>query len=342
MGIKFGDFSAMKINDYVRATGTLGLPSNGFASVSAKAGGFIRGSDKFVEGNFIKKGQHIAFLENSEFIRQQQIYLEVSAELSYLEKELERQQSLVAANAGILKNVQKLAADVQMKNATLKGIEKQLSFLGIETKNLNAENIVDHISIFSPMAGFITAINMHDGMYVAPENELLEIVSDAHLHLELDVFEKDMAQVKEGQQISYVIPALGPRIFEGEVHVIGKEFNPENKTIRIHGHLEKERPRFVKDLFVEAKIWLNDHTVQALPEKAIIKDGASSYIYVANQQLPGEMVIFEKIMVIPGTADNGFISVKLIDEIPSEMNIVTSGAYYVYAQSKADELEHSH
>jgi len=48
---------------------------------------------------------------------------------------------------------------------------------------------------------------------------------------------------------------------------------------------------------------------------------------------------FEKIMVIPGITDNGFTSVKLIDEIPEGMKIVTDGAYYVYAQSKAGELE---
>ena len=47
-------------------------------------------------------------------------------------------------------------------------------------------------------------------------------------------------------------------------------------------------------------------------------------------------------MVISGTTDNGYTAVKLIDTIPDEMQIVTKGAYYVYAQSKAGELEHEH
>ena len=179
-------------------------------------------------------------------------------------------------------------------------------------------------------------------MYVEPNLELMEIVSENHLHLELDVFEKDIANLKEGQRISYSVPAMGNTVYEGEVHVIGKEFNTENKTVRIHGHLEKIRPRFIKDLFIDAKIWLTDQTVQALPEKAIIKDGASSYIYVANDRLEGDEVKFEQIMVIPGTTDKGYTSVKLINGIPNGMRIVTEGAYYVYAQSKAGELEHEH
>lgn len=342
MNITFGDFSQVKINDFVSATGTLGLPPNAYSSVSAKANGFIKDSNIYVEGSYVKKGVIMAYLENPEFIRQQQEYLEVSAELAYLHQELKRQQELVDANAGIIKNLQKLQSEVNIKTATLKGIGKQFAYLGINVSNLSPDNIVERIAIISPMSGYITSIIMHNGMYVSPELELMEIVSEKHLHLELDVFEKDIASLEEGQKISYTVPALGNKVYEGEVHIIGKEFNISNKTVRIHGHLENEQPRFIKDLFIAAKIWLNDQTVQALPEKAIIKDGTSSYIYVANEQEEENEVKFTQLKVIPGTTDKGFTAVELIDKLPEGMKVVTNGAYFVYAQSKAGELEHHH
>lgn len=342
MNIKFGDFSNVKINDFIKATGTLDLPPNAYSAVSAKANGFIKSTKKYVEGSYIKKGVTMGHLENPEFIKQQQEYLEVQAELTYLRQELDRQTKLVNANAGIAKNVQKLQSDVNMKTATLKGIDKQLAYLGINVSNLSPDKITDRIAIISPMSGYITSVDMHNGMYVTPQEELMEIVDENHLHLELDIFEKDIAKVKEEQKISYVVPAMGDKVYEGDVHIIGKEFNTENKTVRIHGHLEKDRPKFIKALFIEAKIWLNDQTVQALPEKAIIKDGHSSYIYVANDQTDENEVKFEAIKVIQGTTDNGFTSVKLIDAIPDNMKIVTQGAFYVFAQSKAGELSHEH
>ena len=341
MNIQFGDFSQVKINDFVNATGTLGLPPNALTAVSAKASGYIRNSNKFVEGDYIKKGNVMAYLENPDFIHQQQQYLEVAAELVYDRQELERQKTLLTANAGIERNVQKLEAEVARKTATLKGIAKQLAYLGIPVEKLTTDNIVQRIPLYAPMTGYITTITMHNGMYVTPQMELMEIVNENHLHLELDVFEKDIAHIKEEQLISYTVPALGNTVYNGEVHIIGKEFNTENKTVRIHGHLEKERPQFIKDLFVEAKIWLNDQTVQALPEKAIIKDGDFSYIYVANDNADNE-IKFEQIKVIPSNTDNGFTAVKLIDQIPEGMKIVTNGAYYVFAQSKAGELPHEH
>jgi len=342
MSIKFGDFSNVKINDFIKATGTLDLPPNAYSSVSAKANGFIKSTKKYVEGSYIKKGVIMGHLENPEFIQQQQAYLEVQAELTFLHQELKRQTRLVNANAGIAKKQQKLQSDVNVKTATIKGIGKQLAYFGINTSNLSPDNITERIALISPMAGYITSINMHNGMYVTPQQELMEIVDEKHLHLELDIFEKDISIIKEGQKISYTVPAMGNQIYDGEVHIIGKEFNTENKTVRIHGHLEKKRPKFIKDLFVEAKIWLNDQTVQALPEKAIIKDGASSYIYVANDQTDENEIKFKGIRVVQGKTDNGFTSVKLIDAIPDKMKIVTEGAYYVFAQSKAGELSHEH
>ena len=342
MDIQFGDFSQVKINDFVKATGTLGLPPNALTSVSAKADGFIKNSKKYVEGSYVKKGAIMAYLENPDFIQQQQKYLEVAAELVYDRQELTRQQTLFASNAGIERNVQKLESEVAMNTATLKGIAKQLSYLGINVSDLTTDNIVQRIPIYAPMSGYITSIKMHNGMFVSPEMELMEVVNENHLHLELDVFEQNIAGIKEGQQISYTVPALGNTVYEGEVNVIGKEFNMENKTVRVHGHLAKERPKFIKDLFLEAKIWLNDQTVNALPEKAIVTDGGFSYIYAANNENTENELKFEALRVVAGTTDAGFTSVKLIDPLPEGMKIVTKGSYYVYAQSKAGELAHEH
>jgi cobalt-zinc-cadmium efflux system membrane fusion protein len=342
MDITFGDFTQVKVNDFVSATGTLGLPPNALTSLSAKASGFIQNSNKYVEGSYVKKGSTMAYLENPEFIDYQREYLEVAAELTFLEQELARQETLVAAEAGVDRHLQQLQSQVGQKTAGKQGLANQLRYLGINVETLDADNMVQRIPIIAPTSGYITAINIHNGMYVTPEMELVEIIDADHLHLELDVFEKDFVNIKEEQRISYTVPALGPTIYEGEVYIIGRAFDTANKTVRIHGHLMEERPQFITDLFVEAKIWLTDQTVAALPESAIIKDGASTYIYITDGQVKESEYEFQQRMVIPGTSDNGFTAVQVIDPIPEGMQVVTKGAYYVYAQSQVGELDHDH
>ncbi len=342
IGLDFGELSSIKVNDFIKATGTLGLPPNGYFSVSPKSDGIIKRAKKYVEGNYIKKGEVIAYLENPAFITKQQEYLETVAQLKLKRLDVERQQSLVNENAGVTKSLQNAEAEVAVLIVKSTGLSKQLAYWGISTANLTPNSIRQQISIVAPMSGYISSINFHNGVYAQSTTALMDIISAKDLHLELDVFEKDIVQVKEGQQISFTVPALGQDIYQAEVSVIGREFNSQVKTVRIYGRLEGDRPMFLKDLFVNAKIWLNDNVTEALPEKAIINDGASSFIYVAKNEEGSDEIEFEKINVIAGATVNGFTSVKLIDTIPHGMRIVTKGAYYVYAQSKAGELAHEH
>ncbi len=342
IGLEFGELSSVKVNDYVNATGTLGLPPNAFSSVSAKSEGIIKGVKKLVEGNFIKKGTLIAYVENPDFIVKQQEYLALSAELKLKRQDLVRQRELIAANAGVTKHLQDVQAAIAILEAKSIGLSKQLGYLGISVNNLTPSNISHRISILAPMSGYISSINMHNGMYAQPAVSLLEILATDHIHLELDVFEKDIASIKVGQKITYTVPAIGDKIYEGEVSVLGKEFDANNKTVRIHGHLENEKPLFIKDLFINSKIWLNNITTQAVPQAAVIKDGTNSYLYVAMNNKDTKETEFKKIMVIPGSTNNGYTAIKLIDKIPEGMLVVIKGAYYVYAQSQAGELAHEH
>jgi len=342
IGLEFGNFSKIKVNDFIKSTGKLDIPTSAQVTVTSKTEGIITGSALIMEGQYIKKGDILAYLENPEIIIKQQDYLQAKAELKYVEIELERQKELVGANAGILKTVQKLESDAAVKEIQLKGTAKYLGYLGISTSSLNSDNIKQKIAITSPISGLVDKVNLHDGMYVEPKTKLLNIINEEQAMLKLDVFEKDVSKIEIGQNISYQLPALGNEIYEAKISQIGKDFKGANKIINVYGTLDNKRSAFTKDLFINAKIWLNDNIVEALPENSVVRDGESSYIYVAKNDKNADEIMFKKIMIVPGATNNGFTAVKLLDEIPNGMEIVTKGAYYVYAQSKAGALTHEH
>lgn len=342
IGLEFGGVLNMKINDFVKTTGTLGLPPNAYASVSPRIDGIIKGNKKYVEGEKIRRGEVVAYVQNPILIEKQQAFMEAQARLKQAELDLDRQRELINADAGVSKFLQEAEAEVAVFSSKAMALAKELKYYGIAAEAVSADNIEDAIAIVCPMSGYISKIDLHEGMYVQPQHSVMSILQDDHLHLELDVFEKDIAKVQVGQKISYSLPALGNQEYIGEVSVMGREFDRTSKTIRVHGHLEGEKPNFVKDLFVNAKIWINDETVDALPEDALIHNGSDSFIYVAVDDRDQLEIEFTRIDVIAGVTEDGFTSVKFIDEIPSGMSVVTKGAYFVYAQSMAGELEHEH
>lgn len=342
IGLETGGLTSMKVNGFVKASGMLGLPPNAYSSVTAKAAGIIKGNNKYVEGNYLKKGVVIAYIENPDFIIKQQEYLEAKAQLKLKEQEKERQQSLFDAAAGVTKTLENAEAERAVLEAKFMSLGKQLSYLGIPVEKLTPSSISQRIPLIAPMSGYITKINMHNGMYADATASLMEIVADNHLHLELDVFEKDIASIKVGQEISYFVPAIGNKKYEGEVSVIGKEFDQETKTVRVHGHLHGDKPPFLKDLFINAKIWLNDMTVEVLPEEAVLKEGNESFIYLVASRNEDGKAEFKRFSVVPGAVNEGSIAVSFIEPLPENAEIVTNGAYYVLAQSKAGEIGDEH
>ncbi|MGB1120848.1 MAG: efflux RND transporter periplasmic adaptor subunit, partial [Saprospiraceae bacterium] len=134
--VELGGFTNQKMSDFVTVTGRLDVPPNSVSSVHVKEGGFIRNLRKIVVGTAVQKGQVLATLEHSSFIRKQQEYLEIRSEMIYLNQEMERQKRLSEANASALKNYQKAQSDYRVKAVQLNGIEQYLSYLGINLVDL--------------------------------------------------------------------------------------------------------------------------------------------------------------------------------------------------------------
>jgi len=341
IGLEFGTTTQVKLNDYVKASGKLTLPSNAVYSVNAKTSGFLQTKGNYFEGSTVKKGDVIAYLENPDLISKQQDYLEAKANFKFLQSEIKRQEELVSSNAGVLKALEKTRADYEIAEAQKKGLAKQLSFLGISSSKLTADNITQRLSIVAPTTGVITKLNLNNGLFVESNTELVKIVDQTKAMLKLNIYEKDISKLKEGSAITYTISSSGTAQYDATIATINQEFNSENQTISVMAELTDVQPKFINGLIVQGKIWLNDQTVTALPSDAIIQDGADVFIFVGSLN-PQDEVDFVKINVIKGASDKGYTAVKFLQELPANMEIVTKGAYYVYAQSKVGSLKHEH
>ena len=77
----------------VKTNGIIDVPPENRAVVNAIIGGNIKTTPLLI-GDKVRKGEALVTIENPEFVRMQQEYMEVNARLSYLKSELERQQTI--------------------------------------------------------------------------------------------------------------------------------------------------------------------------------------------------------------------------------------------------------
>ena len=202
MGISLGKLEKKKVNEYVLANGMIETPPESKAVVTAKMDGFVKKCDLLI-GDFVKQGQVLAVLETSRLLILQEEYLNTKNQIVFLEQEFQRQSRLDAEEAGLKKTLQKTTADLQSAKIRLASLEKQLQFIGIQANNLQAGNMTSSFAVVSPISGYIKSIHIAKGQSVLAETVLFEIVSKEHLHIELQVFEKDIAK-KDKKYISKV------------------------------------------------------------------------------------------------------------------------------------------
>lgn len=321
------DFSAI-----VKANGMLDVPPYGKAAVSAYIGGYVQGIN-LIPGQKVNKGQVLFKLENPEYIQLQQDYLEAKQQLMYLKTEADRQKILSDENIGAKKNYLKAESEYQVTRTRSEAIKKKLSLIKINSNNINVENLRTSISISAPISGYITAVNAKKGMFLTPTDVAIEITNIDHLHLELNVFEKDVLKLKKGQSINFRIPDSSTETFQAEVHLINKMVNEEKRTINVHGHLKNENNQnhFVPGMYVEAEIATNNVQAKALPESAIVTVDDQSFVLVLKNKTDG-IFEFEKREVQVGLPTNGMIEIKNGSVFSTQEKILVKGGFNLIAE----------
>jgi cobalt-zinc-cadmium efflux system membrane fusion protein len=265
-------------------------------------------------------------IENPEFVTIQQQYMEVNEQLTYLKAEYDRQTTMKAENITSQKSFLKAESDYKTAVASYTGLDKQLRMLNISPSRVRAGTISSVVSIYAPISGSITKVNVTKGSYVSPATSIMEIIDSNHIHLELSVFEKDIMKIKKGQNIDFRIPEASSDIYKAQVHLVGASIET-NRTIKVHGHLDNESDNnFLTGMFVDADIITNSAFAKALPSESMIVVDEVSYILVLDKK-EGETYYFNQEEVEVSETYDGFSIIKNKNGFKLDAQFLTKGTF---------------
>ena len=309
-------------------SGVVDVPPENRATVSAISGGFVREFGLLI-GDRVRKGQRIATLENPEFLQLQQQYLENLEQLPFLKSEFERQKTLFEEKISSEKLYLQAQSQYRTALAVSLSLEQQLKLLNIDPKAVAAGHLSSQSSIYAPLDGYITKVNVQKGTYVSSASEIVEIINSDHLHLELTVFEKDVQRLQVGQPISFTLPEVSKTSYEAEVHLIGTSLDTD-RTVKVHAHLKDEsKGNFLVGMFVRANIEIageNQEESLALPESAVISAAGTAYVLVLESESDAGYT-FSQITVSTGQTLDGYVPVSGGTALNRQQKVLTQGAF---------------
>ena len=153
------------------------------------------------------------------------------------------------------------------------------------------------------------------------------IVNTEHLHAELTIFEKDIANIKPEQKVLFTL-ANESKQRSAHIHLIGREIKAD-RSVQIHCHLDEEDGQLIPGTFLSAYIETKTEKVTAVPESAIISYEGKEYLFI--QKRPET---FEMIAITKGNTEDGFVAIVVPKQITDSSKIVLSGGHYLLGKMK--------
>lgn len=336
VNVTLGKIEMKALSGAIKVNGMLDVPPQNLVSISAPMGGFLK-STELLQGMKVTKGQIIAVMQNAEYIQLQQDYVDYKSQLEYLEAEYKRQEELAKENVNSQKVLLQSKTQYQSMMAKVSGLKSKLSLLSINTTQIESGNFQNSITLYAPISGYVTQVNVNIGMYVNPTDVMFKIVDTEHLHAELTVFEKDVPKLKIGQKVRFTL-ANETQERTATVFLIGREIR-EDRTVRIHCHLDKEDTELLPGMYLKAYVEAGTQSVAALPDKAIVNFEGNSYIFVSVPSDEKSTHHFKMIQVTKGVSELGYTEVHFTKDINAESSIVINGAFDILAKMKNSEEE---
>lgn len=322
--IKLGPLQKQMVSDFVECSGTITLPPQNIVMVNAPMGGFVERVN-FLPGDFVKKGALLAVLSHPDYIKLQQAYLDTQSKLTFAEQEYERQKTLSSGDASARKRLEESASNFKSLQAQLMGTATQLKYIGIRPEDIEKNGIRTSIALYAPINGYITAININRGKFVSSQENMYELIDKSHMHLDLNVFEKDIPKISIGQRVFYSLNENTERSFEGKVSLIGQKMEEENRAFSVHVDIDAPEDYFKPGMYTNAKIFLAADSVAALPQSALIRESNEYYIFVKE----GDAFVRRRVQT--GAEYNDMTQIINPETLEGE-DIVLEGAYYLKAE----------
>jgi cobalt-zinc-cadmium efflux system membrane fusion protein len=261
-------------------------------------------------------------IKHPDIVRIQEEYAKLMTEMTFIKKELLRQQQLASNEAASSKRVDEVMRDLSLLEASQKALESRLGMISINPEDVIQGIITDEVAILSPSDGSITRIDYNAGRLVPEDAFLLEIVDKKHLHLAMDIFEDQSEALQKGQRIEFFLPG-SDRAHMADLMLIGQWVDPIKRTILVHAHPKEDLEVFVPGMQVQGNVLLEEHESLSIPASAIFStEDGKKLVFLPDGQGRFTWKELKAVKMLDDYA--------MIDEQELNAAVVTDGAWYLF------------
>jgi membrane fusion protein, heavy metal efflux system len=330
-GIVLGKSERKNISSVLKVNGRIDVPPQNIVSISVPLGGYLK-SSKLLPGMHVGRGEVIAVMEDPQYIQLQQDYLMAKVKSTFMEGEYNRQRELNQSKATSDKVFQQVESDFKSQKIAMKALGEKLRLIGINPDKLDENSLSRSVNVTSPISGYVSKVNVNIGKYANPADVLFEIVNPEDIHLNLNVFERDVAKLFVGQKVTAYSNSNPDKKYLCTIILIGRDLSVD-RSAEVHCHFEQYDKVLIPGMFMNSEIEVKSNEATVLPVDAVVSFNNKQYAFTSKSKNEFEMIEIET-----GSTENGFIEIKGTETL-LDRQFVVKGAYSLLMKLKNTDDE---
>lgn len=212
-------------------------------------------------------------------------HLSASAHLATAQAKQVRYQALT--RDGFTSQAQQLDVDAELTVAVaeVEAAAARLRVFGLDPKTVRpdeGQHFSPRLAVRSPIAGTVLSIDAALGKSVSSGDPLFHIGNLDDVWLIVEVYERNLALVKVGSEVSFTVDAYGETQFAGKVDAVGDWLDPDSRTTEVRVVVANADHRLKPNMFAQAHLAIGSDGPSGLvvPADAVVAVDGKPAVFV--------------------------------------------------------------
>lgn len=226
-------------------------------------------------GDYVNKGQVLAVIHSGEIADYEKQLSEARSDQAVAEKNLKVAQDLYDSRLSTEKDVVNAKGELQKSQAAINRIN---DIFKIYKKGAGSTYLVT-----APISGYVIDKNVNSNMEIRTDNSqnIFTVSELDDVWVMANVFETDIAKVKEGYAAEVRTISYPDKVFHGQIDKVYNVLDPETKTMQVRIRLANENMELKPEMFATVLLHYKDGgDMIAIPSTAVIFDRSKNYVMV--------------------------------------------------------------
>ena len=240
-------------------------------------------------GDQVRGGQIVAILSSSDVAVARSDYVKANIEAQRATQAMDREKVLFDHGAVAEKDYIDARAQAESARADLARASERLTLL-----NVSPSGTSDRVPLAATAGGVVLDVSAAPGEFsksLESANPLLTIADLSTVWIVGDVYEKDVAKLARGKQVTVTVQAYPGRQWSGHIDSISGALDPTTRTLKAWLILANADQRLKPEMFGTIHVRTATHQALVVPAAAIIRGGNATYVFVNDSGKPEQRTV---------------------------------------------------